>query len=235
MIELVAFDADDTLWHNEDLYAQTQANFARLLTRYGTPEESLQRLDATELRNLPYFGYGIKSFMLSMVETAVAVSGGQVSGEEIQQVLDLGKTMLSATVRLMDEAELTVTKLAETYPLMIITKGDLHDQEAKIARSGLAGYFKYIEIVSDKTIASYAALLAKYRVAASRFVMIGNSLRSDILPVAELGGTAVYIPYHLTWAHEVVSATSTGPQRYFELEHLGQLPELIERLNQPTV
>ena len=230
MFDLIAFDADDTLWHNESLYAETQTAFARLLAPYQAAQAVADRLDEVEMQNLPLFGYGIKSFTLSMVETAIELSAGQISARDIQAVIDLAKRMLIAEVRLLEQAETTVAQLAATHPLMIITKGDLRDQEAKVARSGLSHYFKYIEVVSDKTNDSYAALLAKYQVAPARFLMVGNSLRSDILPVVALGGQAVYIPYTITWIHETVAAQPAEPCRYVELEHLGLLPALVERL-----
>jgi putative hydrolase of the HAD superfamily len=229
MLDIIAFDADDTLWHSERLYAEIQAKFGQLLAPYNQAEEIAAVLHATEMRNLPCFGYGIKSFTLSMVEAAIELSAGRISAGELGEVLDLGKRMLAAPVELLEHAETTVARLAQAHTLMLITKGDLLDQESKIARSGLARYFKYIEVVTDKTIAGYEAILSKYQVPAARFLMVGNSLRSDILPVVALGGAAVYIPYHITWAHEVVSPSSTEQGRYFELEHLGLLPAWVEQ------
>jgi putative hydrolase of the HAD superfamily len=232
MFDLIAFDADDTLWHNESLYAEVQEKFARLLAPYQDAPVVAQRLNATEMRNLEYFGYGIKGFALSMVETAIELTDGQIPGRDIQLVINWIKAMLGAEVRLLEHAEEVVAKLSASHPLMIITKGDLRDQEVKIRRSGLAGYFRHVEVVSDKTSGSYAALLAKHQVVPSRFLMVGNSLRSDILPVVELGGRAVYIPYQITWAHEVVPLQPPGQQGYYELEHLGLLPALVSRLSQ---
>jgi putative hydrolase of the HAD superfamily len=232
MLDIIAFDADDTLWQNEDLYANTQAEFARLLAPYGDAQTVARALSVTELRNLELYGYGIKAFMLSMLETALAISEGRISGRDLQAIMGLGRGMLTAEVRLLDHVEATLAALSASHALMIVTKGDLRDQESKVTRSGLGRYFKYTEVVSDKTRDSYAALLAKYRLAAARFLMVGNSLRSDVLPVVALGGLAVHIPYHLTWEHETVPANPAAQRDYFELEHIGQLPALVERLSQ---
>jgi putative hydrolase of the HAD superfamily len=232
MFDLIAFDADDTLWHSESLYSAAQDKFKQLLAPYCSPERIEQELHQTEMRNLHYYGYGIKGFALSLIETAIELTEGRIPGREIQKVVDLAKDMLTAEVQLLDHAQETVARLAVSYPLMLITKGDLFDQEAKIARSGLRQYFQHIEIVSDKTRGGYAALLARYRLEPSRFLMVGNSLRSDILPVVALGARAVHIPYHITWAHENVPPPEGDQKRYFELEHLGLLPALIEKLSQ---
>jgi putative hydrolase of the HAD superfamily len=232
MFDLIAFDADDTLWHNESLYAEVQEKFARLLSPYHDAQTVAQRLNTAEMRNLEYFGYGIKGFALSMIETAIELTDGQIPGRDIQTVINLVKEMLMAEVCLLEHAKEVVAKLSESHSLMIITKGDLRDQETKIQRSGLAHYFKHVEVVSDKTSDSYAALLAKYQVAAPRFLMVGNSMRSDILPVVALGGQAVYIPYQITWAHETVAPQPSDQPGYFELEHLGLLPALISKLSQ---
>lgn len=228
--DVIAFDADDTLWHNESLYSLTQEKLKQLLAGYIETDGLEQKLYKTETRNLHYFGYGIKSFTLSMIETAIELTEGRITGQEIQEIINLAKAMLKADIQLFDYAEETVTRLAESYPLMIITKGDLFDQETKIARSGLAPYFKHVEIISEKTAGSYASLLARHHLAPQRFLMVGNSLKSDILPVVALGGQAVYVPYQFTWVHETV-VKPEGEQSYFQLDHLGQLPALVDRLS----
>jgi putative hydrolase of the HAD superfamily len=229
--DLIAFDADDTLWHNETLYSLTQEKFQALLSSYGFgPEQVDQELYTTEMGNLPFFGYGIKSYILSMIETVVRLTGGRVTASEIQQIVDFAKEMVQAEVELLENVQDTVAKLADKSPLMLITKGDLLDQERKLDRSGLLDSFQYIEIVSEKDSARYAALLARHRVEPERFLMVGNSLRSDILPVVAIGGQAVYIPYHLTWAHENEVDPDQHGKGYYELEHIGQLPELLEKL-----
>lgn len=231
--DLIAFDADDTLWHNESLYAGAIDKLKVMLASYCDAEQVEQRLRQIELDNLRHYGYGIKSFALSLVEAAIEISEGHIQGTELHQAIDIAKGMLSAEVRLLEHAEETVASLARSYPLMLITKGDLFEQEAKIARSGLKAYFPHIQIVSDKTCDSYAAILAGHHIAPNRFLMVGNSLRSDILPVVALGGTAVYVPNYLTWAHENVPVPDKDRGKYIELEHLGMVPALIEKLGAP--
>jgi len=175
--EVVAFDADDTLWHNERLYANAQSKFRALLAQYHSPEWINARLYEAELRNLPHFGYGIKAFALSMIETAVELTEGRIAGHDIQVIIDAAKQMLAAEVELLDYTAETVARLSGPYALMLITKGDLRDQETKIARSGLASYFRSIEIVSEKSPECYADLLKRHAVSPERFVMVGNSLR----------------------------------------------------------
>ena len=228
--DLIAFDADDTLWHNETLYAKAQGKLRELLSRYVEGKTVDQQLYQTEMSNLQYYGYGIKSFTLSMIETAVGLTRGRIEGAEVLQIIGLAKEMLTSEVQLFDHAEETVRKLSSSYELMMITKGDLLDQQSKLSRSGIGDCFRYVEIVSQKTQGTYEALLAKYKIEPQRFLMVGNSLRSDILPVLAIGGYAVYVPYRLTWAHEIVDGQHAGRDGYFELEHLGQLPQLIERL-----
>jgi putative hydrolase of the HAD superfamily len=232
MFDVIAFDADDTLWHNETLYTVTQDRFRQLLSRYRATDGIDQVLYETEKRNLQHYGYGIKSFTLSMIETAIELTDGQVRGREIREIIGFAREMLKAPVQLLEGVEGAVRTLSDSHQLMIITKGDLFDQESKIARSGLADCFSHVEIVSHKTEETYKALLAKHNIHPGRFLMVGNSLRSDILPVLAVGGRAVYIPYHITWAHEVVANPDEVPQGgYFELEHIGLLPSLVEGLS----
>ena len=226
MLDLIAFDADDTLWHTEHLYSDAEARFAQLLAPYGVTEPIEQPLFQVESANLRVFGFGIKSFALSMIETAVTLTAGRIAGPDVLRVIDLAKDMLRADVQLLDHAEAAVARLAQDFPLMIITKGDLLDQESKIERSGLGQHFQHIEIVSDKNPASYAALLARHHLRPEGFLMVGNSLRSDVLPVLALGARAVHIPYRLTWAHERVSPEELAGANYVELEHLGQLVDV---------
>ncbi|MFZ2488026.1 MAG: HAD family hydrolase [Anaerolineae bacterium] len=227
---MIAFDADDTLWHNERLYAAAQARFKHLLAHYHDPQWIEERLYEAEMRNLPHFGYGIKSFALSMIETAVELTEGRVSGQDILTLVETAKAMLAADVELLDHVATTVRALAATHTLMIITKGDLLDQESKVARSGLAASFDHIEIVSQKTPESYAAVLRRVGVTPDAFLMVGNSLRSDILPVLALGAQAVYVPYALTWAHEVVEPPPADQPGFHEIAHLGLLPGLVQAL-----
>lgn len=233
--EVIAFDADDTLWHNERLYVSVQAKFKELLAHYHSPEWIDERLYQAEMRNLPHFGYGIKAFALSLIETAVELTEGRISGRDIQAIIDAAKEMLAAEVELLEHVAETIARLADTYALMLITKGDLRDQELKIARSGLAPHFRHIEIVSDKSPQSYRVLLKRHAIVPERFLMVGNSLRSDILPVLALGASAVYIPYQLTWMHEVADPPSAEQPGYYELEHVGLLPGLLEGLERPEI
>jgi putative hydrolase of the HAD superfamily len=228
MFDVIAFDADDTLWHNESLYTATQDRFKQLLSRYRSMDGIDQVLYETEMRNLQYYGYGIKSFTLSMIETAVELTDGQIRGREIREIIGFAREMLNAPVQLLEGVEEAIHTLSEFNQLMIITKGDLFDQEAKIARSGLAEYFTYVEIVSQKTEDTYKALQAKYNIHPEHFLMVGNSLKSDILPVLALGGQAVYIPYHTTWAHEVVADPDEEPRGFVELTSIALLPALVQ-------
>lgn len=229
--DIIAFDADDTLWHTEHLYAEAQTMFKQLLAQYHTPEWIEKRLFETETRNLQHFGYGIKSYALSMIETAVELTEGRIQGRDIQAMIDLAKSMLAAEVRLIEHAADAVEKLSTSHPLMLITKGDLFDQESKLARSGLVQHFQHVEIVSDKTLDTYRTLLNRHKIAPSRFLMVGNSLRSDIWPVLALGGYAVYIPYRVTWAHEVAELPPVNHPGFYQLEHLGLLPNLVQQIS----
>lgn len=232
MFDLIALDADDTLWHSEILYTTAQEKLERLLSRYGQDSRTAEELLQTEMQNLRVYGYGIKGFALSMIETAVRLTDGQISGSEVQAIINLAREMMEAPVELLDGVADVVATLSASHPLMLITKGDLFDQERKIARSDLASYFAHIEIVGDKTIDVYRALLARHQIDPQRFLMVGNSLRSDVLPVLALGGYAVYIPYHVTWEPEAVHGHDNTSQAYFELEHIGLLPALVDRLTQ---
>jgi putative hydrolase of the HAD superfamily len=225
--ELIAFDADDTLWHNESLYNMTQDRFKELLAPYLNGEVIEHELYETEMRNLARYGYGIKAFTLSMIETAIELTDGRVGGTEIRQIIDFAHDMLAAPVRLIDGIEDVLVALGADYRLMVITKGDLFDQETKLARSGLDGRFDLVEIVSNKRPETYAGLLARHEVEADRFLMVGNSLPSDILPVLEIGGHGVYIPYHITWAHEILDQSEVPDERYTTLEDVRQLPALL--------
>lgn len=220
-ITTIAFDADDTLWANEDHFMSAQAQYQAILAPYRADWDA-QELYETEQRNLAYFGYGIKGFLLSMIETAIQVTDGAISSNEIAQIIDIGRAMVHAPLELLPHVEQVVRDLAPHARLMIITKGDLFDQEAKIARSGLADYFRHIEVVSDKTPSAYERIFRRYDINPREFIMIGNSLRSDILPVVAIGGRAIHVPYHLTWQHEHVDV-SVDDQRWHTCAHLGEV------------
>ena len=224
MIELVAFDGDDTLWHNEAIFSMTQANFAALMEPYVEDEDLADRLFATEMRNLRLFGYGVKSFTLSMIETAIELSHGRVTAHEIQSIVDAGRSMLEHPVELLEGVEAAIDAVSERYAVMLITKGDLFDQESKLARSGLGERFDAVEIVAEKNETCYRRILTQRGIAADRFVMVGNSGRSDILPTLALGSWAVHVPYPLLWTHEHVDDERLeGFDRYRRIESLGDL------------
>lgn len=229
-LSAIGFDADDTLWHNESLFSVTQDRYRALLAPYQCAEWIDRTLYETEVRNLEYFGYGIKGFTLSMIETAVEVTEGRISGREIGQILELAKAMLHAPVDLLPGVLEVVPSLARAYPLILITKGDLFDQESKLARSGIAEHFSHVEIVRDKDEAIYRTILAKHGIDPQRFLMVGNSLRSDILPVLAIGGHAVHVPYAITWQHEAADAPDASTNGFYHLDSLLDLPALLESL-----
>jgi len=228
--EMIAFDADDTLWHNERLYVEAQTQFREIMSRYHDADWVNERLYQTESRNMEHFGYGIKAFALSMIETSIELTQGSITGGEIQKIVEIAKNMLSTEVQLLEGVSETIPQLAAKYPLMLITKGDLLDQERKISQSGLKQYFQKIEIVSEKSLTIYDQVLQRNLITHNRFIMVGNSLRSDVLPILELGGSAVYIPYETTWLHEVSDAPAENQRGFYSLEKFSQLPELIDRL-----
>jgi putative hydrolase of the HAD superfamily len=202
-VEVVGLDGDDTLWHSEGEFVISQDMFRALLDPYVDTDIDLEdRLVRRERANLGLFGFGVKGFVLSMIETAIEVTEGRVDAAVIGTLIDRGKEMLAHPVDLLDGVAETVAVLAERYRLVLVTKGDLIHQEQKVARSGLADYFDAVEIVSEKDAATYARLLFRQRVDPARFVMVGNSVRSDVLPVLAIGGRAVHVPYELLWAHE---------------------------------
>jgi putative hydrolase of the HAD superfamily len=230
--QIIAFDADDTLWHNERLYVRAQERLKALLATYVADETMDERLYHTEMRNLEHFGYGIKAFALSMIETAIELTGGRISAGEIQQIIDTAREMLLADVELFEHVDEVLGLLSESHALMLITKGDLRDQEMKLARSGLAERFRHVEIVSDKSRETYRTILSRHSIPPAAFLMVGNSLRSDILPVLELGASAVYIPQALAWAHESAEIPPASQPGYYQLPDIRELPALVTRLEQ---
>jgi len=224
----IGFDADDTLWHNEVIFEQTHERYRALLAHYHDAETVDRTLFATEMRNLELYGYGIKGFTLSAIETAIELTGGEITADEIRQLIELGRDMLAHPVSLLDGVSETLSELALRYRLVLITKGDLRDQERKLTKSGLANHFHHIEIVSEKDAAAYNRLFKRQAINPTRFLMVGNSLKSDILPVLELGGAGAHIPYHITWEAERVSAPADQPGRLFTLGHIRELPAVIE-------
>jgi putative hydrolase of the HAD superfamily len=230
MIRIIGFDADDTLWHNENIFHQAQERYRGLLAKYHPPAEVDRALFATEMRNLRLYGYGIKGFMLSATETAIELTKGTVSAPEIREIIALGQEMLAHPVELLPGVSEVVPALARDSRLLLITKGDLRDQERKIAESGLAAHFHAIEILSEKDDAAYRRVLRRHGVSIEEFAMVGNSLKSDILPVLTLGGAGVHIPYHLTWQHEHVEVAPHDQPRFRRVESLVELPPLLAAL-----
>ncbi|TDQ31026.1 HAD family hydrolase [Zeaxanthinibacter enoshimensis] len=203
-IKVIGFDADDTLWVNETYFRETEEEFAKLLDHYETPNKIDQELFRMEMRNLDIYGYGIKGFVLSMIESALELSNQKVSQATIAKILDLGKKMISHPVELIDGVPEVLEQLKDNYRLIVLTKGDLLDQERKLERSGLSAYFHHVEVLSDKKEVNYQHLLEHLEIPIEEFLMIGNSLKSDVLPILNLGGMAVHVPFHTTWAHEEV-------------------------------
>lgn len=231
-ITTVAFDGDDTLWHNEPLFWASTQRFQELLAPYADAAALSERLEAAEIANLSLFGYGIKGFVLSMIETAIAVSGGAVPVSVIHELIERGKYMLSHPVHLLDGAAQTVAAVkAMGLRVLLITKGDLFDQESKLARSGLAELFDAVEIVSAKDRETYERVFARHGDGAVRAVMVGNSVRSDILPVLDAGGIAIRTPYPNTWSHELADPPDGHP-RYHAVESITAVPDLLWRLGQ---
>lgn len=227
-ITVIAFDADDTLWANEPIFQSAEERCKEILEPYIPPSELSDQLYETEMKNLKLFGYGIKSFMLSLIETVVELSDNKVSGAEIQQIIDLGKEMIRHPVEVLSGVEETITTLKEEYTLMILTKGDLFDQESKIARSGLDTHFDHVEIVSEKNKTVYSDILSHYEVEPSNFLMVGNSLKSDVLPVSEIGAHAIHIPFHTTWTHETIEPSEAERNGYHELEDISLVPDFLD-------
>jgi len=229
MITTLAFDADDTLWHNERFYRLTEESFTAMLADYAEPDHLSERLLEAERRNLKRYGYGIKGFVLSMIETAVEVTENRVPAATIRQILDAGHDMLEHPVELLPHVRDTVEALSPHYRTIIVTKGDLMDQERKIAASGLAELFDGIEIVSEKTPHIYRSIFDRHGDGAERAMMIGNSVRSDVVPAIEAGSWGVHVPHGLTWALEHAEAPAEHP-RFREIGDLGGLPGLLDTL-----
>ena len=227
---IIGFDADDTLWHNETIFEHVHERYRALLAQYHDAATVDRTLFATEIRNLELYGYGVKGFMLSAIETAIQLTEGKIRADEIQQLIELGRGMLAHPVELLEGVVETLAALSPRHELLLITKGDLRDQERKLAKSGLATHFRHVEIVSEKNEATYAGILRRRAIAADRFLMVGNSLKSDILPVLAIGGAAVYVPYHLTWAAERVEETPQAEGRFFTAKSVRELPEIVRQL-----
>lgn len=234
-VSAIGVDGDDTLWHNEILFAGTQDRLVEIVGRFrpGDPDGVRAAIYTTETRNLRLFGYGIKGYMLSMIETALEVTDYRIDGRAIEEIIAMGKAMLEHPAEPLEGVPAFLRAAAANHRLILITKGDLFDQENKISRSGLAEHFEAIEIVSEKDPETYRRILERHGIAASEFLMVGNSRRSDIEPVLALGGRAAHVPYHITWQHEEVAATEQSDSaRVLLLDSLAPLTEWLRRGNE---
>lgn len=226
-MKTLALDADDTLWENIDFFLEAQAGLCRLLHGYAAPEQVEENLFKKESLNVPLYGYGTKSFVLSMVELAIELTGGAIPSSLILDIHQLGKNILLHPMKLLRGVEETVPILASKYHLVVATKGELLEQQQKLERSGLKPYVASMHVMSNKRKEDYQRLLDVLRVAPEDFIMVGNTLKSDVLPVVSLGGTGIYIPHHYTWEHEIVSDDSVDSSAYIQLEHFGQLTKTL--------
>ncbi|WP_380054521.1 HAD family hydrolase [Falsihalocynthiibacter sp. SS001] len=226
-ITTIAFDADDTLWHNETFFRITQERFADLLRDYTESEHLFERLLAAERRNLGHYGFGVKGFVLSMIETAIEVTEARVPATVIQELIQAGQDMLRHPIELLPHVEATLADFAENYEILLITKGDMLDQERKLAQSGLGELFDGVEIVSHKNEATYHEICQRRTVAPNELVMVGNSLKSDVLPVLAIGGWAAHVPHEMTWELERAKAPEAHT-RFAEISDLSQLKNTVQ-------
>jgi len=226
-INVIGFDADDTLWVNETYFRETEEQFATLLEGYETKNKVDQELFKMEIKNLELYGYGIKGFMLSMIESAMELSNYQLGADKLMEIIAMGKRMLNQPVELLDGVENVLKALSPKYRLIVLTKGDLLDQERKLEKSGLSRYFQHVEVLSDKKEANYQNLLNHLNINVEEFLMVGNSLKSDVLPLLNIGAQAVHVPFHTTWQHEEVSLEN-DQNNFKTLRHI---KELLKHLN----
>lgn len=230
-IAMVGFDADDTLWRSQDFFDDAQAQFERIISHYVDLDDVGKRLYQYESRNIAFYGYGVKGMALSMLEAAVDITDARIKAADIKRIVGIAKQLLRHPVEVLDDVREAVAAIAAKYPVVLITKGDLFHQEAKVQQSGLSDLFRRIEVVSEKDPATYKRLLNEFEISAPQFLMVGNSLRSDIQPVLELGGWGVHVPYHLTWMHEASAQLTQGRERMREIQSIRELPQAIEDLN----
>ena len=229
-IALVGFDADDTLWRSQDYFDGAQAEFECIVATYVDLTDIGQRLYEYEARNIAIFGYGVKGMVLSMVEAAVEITQARITAADIHRIVQLGKDLLQHPVEVLPGVRGAVEAVAGDFPVVLITKGDLFHQEAKVRDSGLADLFRRIEIVSEKDPATYARVLREFAIAPAQFLMVGNSVRSDIAPVLELGGWGVHVPYHVTWAHEAKASVGVGAERMRSIASIDGLAAAVDEL-----
>ena len=229
-IRVVGFDGDDTLWHSETRFHVTQGEFRDLIKRHAPDADVDTRLAAMEMANLGIYGYGVKSFTLSMLETAIELTQGRIPATDLEVILGWGKRMLTQPTELLAGVEETVRMVAADHDVYLITKGDLFDQESKLARSGLGELFLGVEILTEKNEESYRGVFRRRGIKPSNFVMVGNSLRSDVVPVVRLGGHAVHIPYVVTWEHEQVPEDELPAEGWRRIESIADLPEILKEV-----
>ncbi|PKQ68822.1 HAD family hydrolase [Labilibaculum manganireducens] len=226
-IKVIAFDADDTLWVNEPYFRESEMEFCNLMKNGMSLEEVTEKLFTTEIGNIPLYGYGTKAFILSMIETSLKITKGNISSEKIQSIIELGKRQMNKSIELIDGVVDVLESLQGKYRLIVATKGDLLDQERKLKKSGLLKYFHHIEVMSDKREDDYKKLIQHLDIPASEFLMVGNSLKSDVLPVLNLGGKAVHVPFHTTWEHELVSDEEIQTVGITEIQNIRELLQLV--------
>ena len=226
-IKVIAFDADDTLWINETYFREAEQDFAGLLSKYTTKNKIDQELLKTEIKNLTIYGYGIKGFVLSMIECGLKLSNYKLPQETIEKILDIGKDMLEKPIELLDGVEEVLQGLQGKYRLIVATKGDLLDQERKLEKSNLLQYFHHVEVMSDKKEKDYLKLVKHLDIIPSQFLMIGNSLKSDVLPLLNINASAIHVPFHTTWVHEDISAEDQQKLDYTTLVNIKELIALI--------
>jgi len=224
-IKVIGFDADDTLWVNEPHFRNAEYKLADLLRPIAPDTDIIDELFKTEMKNLELYGYGAKAFTLSLIETAIKLSGDQVSASIINEIIEMGRSLMSISIELIDSVDMVLPKLQQRYKLIVATKGDLLDQERKLIKSGLLPYFDHIEIMSDKKESDYKKLIDHLGILPEEFMMVGNSLKSDILPVLNMGGVGVHIPFHTTWQHETLKEAPEN--HYFEIEFIRQLLDIL--------
>jgi len=226
--KIIGFDADDTLWVNEPFYRETEFLFAEILKSYLPEEDIIHQLFETEMSNLQLYGYGAKGFVLSLIETAIKISNHSIPAYKIEEIIHLGKELLNKPIELLDDVKKVLVNLSQRYPLIIATKGDLLDQERKLKKSGLSHFFHHIEIMSDKKEENYLKLLQNLGIKPEDFLMIGNSLKSDIIPVLEIGGNAIYVPFHTSWIHEEVKADVIEQFEYKTVNSISEILDIIK-------
>lgn len=229
-IKVIAFDADDTLWENETFFREAEHKLYLVLAEYGDEKTITDKLLEIEVENIALYGFGVKNFILSAIQTAMTVSNSTVSNQTLKDIMEIGNEILRKPVVLLDDVKEILPAIARDFKVVLATKGDLLDQQRKLQRSGLEDLFEHVEVMSDKKKDNYASLLKQLKVSPSEFLMIGNSLKSDVLPVVELGGKAIHIPFHTTWAHEMVTDKELEGKEFFKLNSFKELSALI-RLN----